>query len=183
MYCISHLCLCLSLVVSEFDAVEFGLMSTTTNRETALAYSGSGSNLKRATVFEIQCGKIDIGASLGFLSMYPGEEEYLMQPLCCLEVMIHFRFVPNHKIVYIFSAIKVIFWQVIDRPRIERTVKGEVSTYEFCHLAKHNFIENILFQLAIYDNLPPNNLHYISGCHHSSESQCKFEVINCRGSH
>jgi hypothetical protein len=30
-------------------------------------------------------GRVDIGASLGFLSQYPGEEEFLMPPLSCLE--------------------------------------------------------------------------------------------------
>ena len=34
-----------------------------------------------------QVGRIDIGASIGFLSQYPGEEEYLVQPLACLEVL------------------------------------------------------------------------------------------------
>ena len=33
-----------------------------------------------------QVGRVDIGASLGFLSQYPGEDEFLMQPLSCLEV-------------------------------------------------------------------------------------------------
>jgi hypothetical protein len=27
-----------------------------------------------------------VGADIGFLSQYPGEEEFLMQPLACLEV-------------------------------------------------------------------------------------------------
>ena len=64
--------------------VEFGLMSTTTDRDTAVAYSGV--KKKRGTVFEILAGRIDVGASISFLSQYPGEDEFLMQPLCCLEV-------------------------------------------------------------------------------------------------
>jgi hypothetical protein len=59
-------------------------MSTTTSRATAMAYSGA--DKKRGTVLEIQAGRVDVGASIGFLSQYPGEEEYLMQPLSCLEV-------------------------------------------------------------------------------------------------
>jgi hypothetical protein len=59
-------------------------MSTTTDKRTAFAYSGVRS--KRGTVFEIQAGRVDVGASISFLSQYPGEAEYLMQPLCCLEV-------------------------------------------------------------------------------------------------
>ena len=37
-------------------------------------------------IFEMQVGKIDVGASISFLSQYPGEKEFLMQPLTCLEV-------------------------------------------------------------------------------------------------
>jgi len=64
--------------------VEFGLMSTTTARDTAIMYSGLRD--KRATLFEIQAGRVDVGANIKFLSQYPGEEEYLMPPLSCLEV-------------------------------------------------------------------------------------------------
>ncbi len=91
-------------------AVEFGLMSTTTAKETAYAYRrvfeshsfwfyctgfdptglidhwNSGIDKKRGTVFEIQAGRVDIGASIQFLSQYPGEAEFLMQPLSCIEV-------------------------------------------------------------------------------------------------
>ena len=65
-------------------AVEFGLMSTTTSREMAVAYSGKDG--QRCTVLEITAGRVDVGADIGFLSQYPGEEEFLMQPLACLEV-------------------------------------------------------------------------------------------------
>ena len=67
-----------------FLAVEFGLMSTTTSRETAVGYSGKDG--QRCTVLEITAGRVDVGADIGFLSQYPGEEEFLMQPLACLEV-------------------------------------------------------------------------------------------------
>jgi hypothetical protein len=65
-------------------AVEFGLMSTTTSRETAVAYSDKDG--QRCTVLEITAGRVDVGADIGFLSQYPGEQEFLMQPLACLEV-------------------------------------------------------------------------------------------------
>ena len=59
-------------------------MSTTTDRKTASAYSGVTRN--RGTVLEISAGQIDNGASISFLSQYPGEAEFLMPPLCSLEV-------------------------------------------------------------------------------------------------
>jgi hypothetical protein len=70
-------------------AVEFGLMSTTTSQETAVAYSGKGG--ERCTVLEITAGRVDVGADIGFLSQYPDEQEFLMQPLSCLEVLPHLR--------------------------------------------------------------------------------------------
>ncbi len=59
-------------------------MSTTTNRETASAYSGVKD--QRGTVLELAAGEVDKGASISFLSQYPGEAEFLLPPLSCLEV-------------------------------------------------------------------------------------------------
>jgi hypothetical protein len=59
-------------------------MSTTTNKETAVDYSGVRD--QRGTLLEIEVGRVDVGASIRFLSQYPDEEEFLMQPLACLEV-------------------------------------------------------------------------------------------------
>jgi hypothetical protein len=64
-------------------------MSTTTSRETAVAYSGKDG--ERCTVLEISAGRVDVGADISFLSQYPGEKEFLMQPLSCLEVRAHLR--------------------------------------------------------------------------------------------
>ena len=61
-------------------------MSTTTDLATAMEYSGVKD--KRGTVLEITAGHVDNGASISFLSQYPGEEEFLMPPLSCLEVAI-----------------------------------------------------------------------------------------------
>ena len=58
-------------------------MSTTTAKDTACQYSGV--DKRRGIVFQISAGRIDIGASISFLSQYPGESEFLMQPLSCLE--------------------------------------------------------------------------------------------------
>ena len=62
-------------------------MSTTSSRETAMHYSGRDG--LRCTVFEITAGRVDVGGDIGFLSQYPGEREFLMQPLSCLEVRTH----------------------------------------------------------------------------------------------
>jgi hypothetical protein len=59
-------------------------MSTTTHKETAFEYSGIKD--QRGTVLEIDVSHVDVGASIAFLSQYPGEAEFLMQPLACLEV-------------------------------------------------------------------------------------------------
>ena len=63
-------------------------MSTTTDQATAFAYSGAAQ--QRGTVLEIEAGEVDKGAHISFLSQYPGEEEFLMPPLCCLEVLVQF---------------------------------------------------------------------------------------------
>ena len=62
-------------------------MSTTTQKQTAIFYSGV--KKQRGTVLEIAAGRVDVGASISFLSQYPGEAEFLMQPLACLEVRCH----------------------------------------------------------------------------------------------
>jgi hypothetical protein len=61
-------------------------MSTTTAKHTACDYSGAAK--ERGTVFEISAGRIDVGASISFLSQYPSEAEFLMPPLSCLEVTV-----------------------------------------------------------------------------------------------
>mmetsp|Transcript_32511 Transcript_32511/g.75742 ORF Transcript_32511/g.75742 Transcript_32511/m.75742 type:complete len:1094 (-) Transcript_32511:948-4229(-) len=66
--------------------VELGLMSTTTKREVATHYSMSKEGML-ATIIEVEVGQIDRGASLTFLSQYPGEEEVLLPPLSNLEVV------------------------------------------------------------------------------------------------
>ena len=138
--------------------MEFGLMSTTTARETALAYSGKDG--ERCTVFEIAVGRVDVGADIGFLSQYPGEREFLMQPLSCLEVpprslsprrfpptsvaLPELRTPPMPPLSNPFccplsssapsSLISHIHgegaWQVVGEPRIDRSEQGEVRERE-----------------------------------------------------
>jgi len=65
--------------------VEFALMSTTIKRDVAIQYSGQ--ELGRPTIFEIEVGQVDRGASLSWVSQYPMEEEIVMPPLSNLEVV------------------------------------------------------------------------------------------------
>eukprot|EP00282_Hemiselmis_andersenii_P021362 CAMPEP_0172023288 /NCGR_PEP_ID=MMETSP1041-20130122/14714_1 /TAXON_ID=464988 /ORGANISM="Hemiselmis andersenii, Strain CCMP439" /LENGTH=897 /DNA_ID=CAMNT_0012678767 /DNA_START=1 /DNA_END=2691 /DNA_ORIENTATION=+ len=62
---------------------EFAMMSTTLDRTVALQYAGEDV----PTIFEISVGGIDRGASVMFLSQYPGEEEILLPPRSYLELI------------------------------------------------------------------------------------------------
>ncbi|EKX40859.1 hypothetical protein GUITHDRAFT_75215, partial [Guillardia theta CCMP2712] len=64
--------------------VEYGMLSTSTDRQVALQYAKEGS---LPTLFEISCGAIDRGADVELLSQYPEEKEILYPPLSYLEVM------------------------------------------------------------------------------------------------
>lgn len=66
--------------------VDFGFMSTTSNEDVAIMYSGRASS-QLSTIFEIDVGQIDRGASISWLSQYPEEEEFLVPPLSNLEVI------------------------------------------------------------------------------------------------
>eukprot|EP01042_Synura_sphagnicola_P000576 gene576-622_t len=65
--------------------VEYGFMSTTTQRDVALMYSGKEGQLR--TIFEMDVGQIDRGANIQWLSQYPAEKEFLVPPLSNLEVI------------------------------------------------------------------------------------------------
>jgi len=58
-------------------------LSTSPGSKVALQYAGDSVPI----VFEISLGAIDRGASLKFLSQYPGEEEILLPPRSYLEVV------------------------------------------------------------------------------------------------
>ena len=63
--------------------VEFGFTSTSKHKSAAVDYSLGGG---APTVFEMQTGMVDRGASIGCLSQYPWEEEILFAPLLGMEV-------------------------------------------------------------------------------------------------
>ena len=61
------------------DAVNLSL--SVVNRELSLL------SLCRPTLFEIQLGQVDRGATLSWISQFPGEAEVLLPPLSNLEVV------------------------------------------------------------------------------------------------
>ncbi|KAJ1466266.1 hypothetical protein T484DRAFT_1922379 [Baffinella frigidus] len=65
--------------------VERGFMSTSTSKMQALTYIDMSKG--RPTLFEIQLGQVDRGATLRWISQFPGEEEVLLPPLSNLEVV------------------------------------------------------------------------------------------------
>ena len=64
--------------------IDPAFMSTTTDRNVALAYAGSSGG--PGVVFSIQQGMVDRGADIGWLSQYPHEKEILFAPLGGLEI-------------------------------------------------------------------------------------------------
>ena len=64
--------------------VEWGFMSTTADRATAIQYSGVREGRPAPTVLEITVGPVDRGASIEVFSQYPGEREVLWVPLSLL---------------------------------------------------------------------------------------------------
>ena len=68
--------------------VEFGFMSTTTEKHVAYDYAiaKDGSAKKAAVIYEIDEGAIDRGADVSWLSQFPSENEVVFPPLTNLEV-------------------------------------------------------------------------------------------------
>ena len=66
--------------------VEYGFMSTTTDRSVAMQYA-SDPTKGAGTVLEIQTGMIDKGADLSWISQYPHERELCFPPLTSLQVL------------------------------------------------------------------------------------------------
>ncbi len=64
--------------------VELGFMSTTSDRATALQYSGVNEARPAPTVLVIEVQALDRGASIKEFSQYPGEEEVLFIPMSFL---------------------------------------------------------------------------------------------------
>ena len=61
------------------DAVDLGVL--------AISNELSLLSVCRATLFVIQLGQVDRGATLSWISQFPGEEEVLLPPLSNLEVV------------------------------------------------------------------------------------------------
>ena len=60
---------------NKFDVrggIDGAFMSTTANREVAIAYAATSG---KGILFEVQQGMIDRGADISFLSQYPHEKE------------------------------------------------------------------------------------------------------------
>jgi hypothetical protein len=66
--------------------VEYAFMSTTRDEAVAMAYARGQGSARGGLVFELTQGLIDRGASLGWLSQYPFEDEILFAPLTGIEV-------------------------------------------------------------------------------------------------
>ena len=65
--------------------VDYSFMSTTTKRDIALSYINASK--RRPILFEYDVGSIDRGASISFMSQYPGEEEVLIPPRSYVEIV------------------------------------------------------------------------------------------------
>ena len=53
--------------------MEYGFLSTTSHRETAVEYSGAGEGKPLPMVIQTRASSIDRGACIKDLSQYPGE--------------------------------------------------------------------------------------------------------------
>jgi hypothetical protein len=60
---------------------EFGFMSTTSDRNVAVQYSGVKDQKPQASIMEILPNAIDRGADISEFSQYPGEREFLFVPM------------------------------------------------------------------------------------------------------
>eukprot|EP01052_Picozoa_sp_SAG31_P015468 SAG31_NODE_994_length_10499_cov_6.293452_6_plen_2190_part_01 len=69
------------------SGVEYGFMSTTTNRSVAEQYSRSRDPSEPSMIFEMELEMVNRGAFLKWLSQYPDEQEILFPPLTGLEVV------------------------------------------------------------------------------------------------
>jgi WD40 repeat protein len=65
--------------------VEWGFLSTTSDRDVALGYSGVKERRPKAMVMVIETSSIDRGADISEFSQYPGEKEFLYLPCSFLQ--------------------------------------------------------------------------------------------------
>jgi hypothetical protein len=64
---------------------EWGFLSTTSDRDVALGYSGVKERRPKAMVMVIETSSIDRGADISEFSQYPGEKEFLYLPCSFLQ--------------------------------------------------------------------------------------------------
>lgn len=122
--------------------VEYGMLSTSTDWEVSLNYSTS-MDLSRATLFEIELGQINRGATLNWLSQYPSEDEILIPPLSNLEVVGEPRvesFQLKNAAVPTFVDVVVIPLRLSVNLR-SKTIEELISNRKILHLAT---IENLI---------------------------------------
>ena len=67
--------------------MEWGFLSTTSSKRTAVEYSGVAEGKPLPMVLSARVGAIDRGARIADLSQYPGEVEYLWVPCSFIEPM------------------------------------------------------------------------------------------------
>ena len=65
--------------------MEFGFLSTTTDLQVAVDYSGVKESRRYPKILKLVVGAVDRGADISLYSQYPGEQEYLWLPRCFLE--------------------------------------------------------------------------------------------------
>ena len=65
--------------------VEWGFMSTTSNKTVAMQYTGVDQGQEHPTILRIRPASVDHGADISAFSQYPGEREYLWNPCSLLE--------------------------------------------------------------------------------------------------
>ena len=103
--------------------VEIAFMSCTRDRDVALQYLGKG---KMPVIFEIEVSQVDRGASLQWLSQYPGEAEVLLPPLSNLEVTQDPKILMHKgKAVLVFPMQLNVNLKIMKREELEHSRKSQ----------------------------------------------------------
>ena len=117
--------------------IEFGFTSTSKSRDEALSYAVDMGGAP--TIFEMQTGMVDRGASISVLSQYPWEEEILFAPLLGMEVQ-HTRVNGNTLVVQLRLTVNLtalsLEEQLCKRKRLVHqmcdSLRDELR-YDHCH--------------------------------------------------
>ena len=65
--------------------VEWGFMSTTSRKEVAIQYTGAAQGRSLPTLLQVRAAAVDHGADISEFSQFPGEREFLWNPLSLVE--------------------------------------------------------------------------------------------------